>query len=60
MGLCPLLPSCKEKVDLEKYREYCANITEDKYKECDIYKREVGVNRTPLEWSRLLSGVTVR
>jgi len=58
--ICPLLGVCKERVTLEKYREFCANMSADKYKECPVYQRETATPRTPAEWSRLLSGMMGR
>ena len=58
--VCPLLGTCKEKVSLEKYREYCSDMTSMKYKECPIYQKEASATRTPAEWARLLSGMAPR
>lgn len=55
--VCPLLGSCKEKVSLEKYRDFCSNVTAAKYKECPTYQKEASITRTPGEWARLLTGM---
>ncbi|MCS7387167.1 MAG: hypothetical protein NDF55_10660 [archaeon GB-1867-005] len=57
--VCPLIARCKKKVDYETYREFCINIQEEKYKECDEYKKVMGVKRTPLEWNEFL-GLTLQ
>ncbi|GEM_PF-5958221 len=51
--ICPLLAGCEKEVDLEHYTKYCANIKEDKYKECPYYKELSLVKRKPLEWSKI-------
>lgn len=53
--LCPLLGKCKAKVDIEKYKNVCSNITEDAYKKCEEYVKLAGGTKTPLQWQELLS-----
>jgi len=55
--LCPLLSKCQEKVNLEKYLKVCSNMSEDAYKQCPTYQRLAAEQKTPSEWSRLLSPV---
>jgi len=60
MAICPLLPRCSLKVNLEHYRNICSNIPEDKFKTCDHYKKLAGETRTPADWSELLRPTITR
>lgn len=55
LAICPLISICKEKVDFKHYMDKCSNIREDKYPECEHYKRIAGEVKTPLEWRSLLT-----
>jgi len=52
--ICPLIGICKEKVDLEHYRNVCSNITEDAYKNCPHYQKLTSTPKTPSEWSKII------
>lgn len=53
--ICPLISTCKVKVEMEKYLKTCSNLTEDAYKKCTEYINQVKELKTPLEWSRILT-----
>jgi hypothetical protein len=55
--ICPLIAKCKASIDIDKYRNICANIAEDAFKKCDEYKKFTATTKTPLEWQTLLSPV---
>jgi len=55
--LCPLLPRCQSKVNLETYSKVCAHPTEDAYKDCDTYKKISAELKTPYEWSRFITAI---
>jgi hypothetical protein len=53
--ICPLLTICKSKISLEQYSNVCANMTKDAYKECPEYKKLSAEQKTPLDWSKILT-----
>lgn len=53
--ICPLLLTCKKTVDLDTYRNVCANVAKDEYKNCDEYKKMASAPRKPAEWTTVLA-----
>jgi len=56
--ICPLLSICKKQVSLEHYSNICSNLTKDAYKDCQEYKKLSTEQKTPLDWSRVLTITT--
>jgi len=52
---CPLLGRCRKRVDFDTYTNYCSSTLEEKWRECDEFKRLTSGERTPSEWSSVLS-----
>jgi len=53
--ICPLISTCKAKVDADKYLNVCSNISVDAYKNCDEYKKLTMEAKSPAEWARLFT-----
>jgi len=53
--ICPLIGTCKAKVDAEKYLRVCTNVSEDAYKDCEIYKSTIAGVKTPAEWGKVFA-----
>ena len=52
---CPLLGRCKRRVDFEYYQKYCSATLEEKWRECEEFVRVTSGQRTPAEWSSIMS-----
>jgi len=55
MGNCPFRRKCTQKVGFDKYSTMCTNPTEDKFKNCDVYKNFSLGEKKPSEWMDLTS-----
>jgi hypothetical protein len=53
--ICPLISTCKAKVDADKYLNVCSNISVDAYKNCDEYKKQTMEAKTPSDWAKLFA-----
>jgi len=53
--ICPLIGTCKVKVDIDKFLNICSNINVDAYKNCDEYKKCTTELKTPSDWAKLLT-----
>lgn len=53
--ICPIISTCKAKVNFDHYKEFCSNMREDKYKDCPHFKKQTEAERTPMEWSSILT-----
>ena len=54
---CPLLGRCKKKVDFDHYQKFCSATLEEYWRECDEFKRLTSGERTPAEWSGIVSPI---
>jgi len=55
MAICPFITKCSAKVSVDQYVKICSNVTADAYKDCPVYQKIASEQRTPTEWSKLLS-----
>jgi len=52
---CPIMGRCKKRVSFDFYQSTCSSVLEEGWRRCDEFVRVTSGERTPSEWSSIVS-----